>query len=86
MAGIKVKFDSLVLSYNYPPVNITSRSSSSVVSDEVIHDTSSLKLKNVFFIPKFPTGLLSISQPTKNANYSTTFFPSYLSFRTFNLG
>lgn len=51
-----------------------------MVGDGVVHATSTLTLKNMNFILKFPLSLLSTSQLTKN-NYSITFFPYYRIFQ-----
>jgi len=86
MTGIKDKFTSLHLSTQFSSVNITASTQSSVLGDVVVQATPSLNLKNVLYVPKFPISLLSISQFTKQHNFSVIFFPSYYIFQDLTTG
>jgi len=81
MTTIKNKFTSLHLFNQFSYVNIADVTQSPVLGDGVVQATPSFNLKNVLYVPKFPLSLLSISQFTKQQNYSITFFPSYYVFQ-----
>ena len=86
MTGIEDKFTSLHLFTQFSSVNIVDGTQSLVLCDGVVQATSSLNLKNVLYVSKFPISLLSISQFTKQYNCSVTFFPSYCVFQDLTTG
>ena len=79
MTGIKDKFTSFHLSTQLSSINIVNGTQYPVLGNGVVQATPSLNLKNVLYVPKFSVSLLSISQFTKQYNYSVTIFPFYYS-------
>jgi len=65
MTCIKNKFIYVYLFTQFYSVNIADSTQFLVLGDGVVQATSSLNLKNVLYVPKFPVSLLSISQFTK---------------------
>ncbi|XP_020255709.1 uncharacterized protein LOC109832716 [Asparagus officinalis] len=86
MIGIKDRFISLHLSNKFPSIRIADGTLSPVFDAGVVHTTSSLKLNDVLYAPKFPVSLLSISKFTKHNNFKVTFFPSYCVFQDLATG
>ena len=81
VTGIKDKFTSLHLFTQFSSVNIADGIQSPVLGDRIVQATLSLNLKNVLYVSNFFISLLSISQFTKQHNYSVTYFPSYCVFQ-----